>query len=249
MTTFLTHPHGHKIAYEKCEGHGPCVVFLSGFKSDMTGSKAAFLHGWCKREGRAFLRLDYSGHGQSGGDFMQGTIGGWLSDARHVLEAALPEGDFILVGSSMGAWLALLLAKEYSARVRGFVGIASAPDFTELLVWEQFSDVQKETLEQKGVVYLPSCYGEEPYPMTRTLLHEARAHMLMGSPIVLPCPVRLLHGMSDDDVPYTLPIALAENITAEDVNLTLIKHGDHRLSKPENLELLRQKVEELASYC
>jgi pimeloyl-ACP methyl ester carboxylesterase len=229
-------PDGTPLAFRRRAGRGPGVVFLGGFHSDMTGSKAQFLDGWCAARGRAFLRFDYSGHGASGGRFADGTIGRWAADAEAAL-TALTEGPQILVGSSMGGWIALLLALRQRARVAALVGIAPAPDFTEELMWAQFPEEVRAAILRDGQWARPSEYGE-PYPITRALIEDGRNHLLLGAPIALEVPVRLLHGQADPDVPWRHSLRIAERITGDDVQVTLVKGGDHRLSTPADLALL-----------
>lgn len=224
------------LAYRAIDGKGPGVVFLGGFHSDMTGSKAAYLAEWCAARGRAFLRFDYSGHGVSGGRFDAGTIGRWAEDAAAVL-TALTEGPQILVGSSMGGWIALLLALRHPGRVAGLIGIAAAPDFTEELMWAQFPAEIRARIERDGAWTRPSAYGDG-YPITRALIEDGRNHLLLNGPIALDMPVRLLHGQDDPDVPWQHSLRLAERLAGTDVEVTLIKDGDHRLSRSQDLSLL-----------
>lgn len=231
---------GHRIAYCKTDGREPCVIFFSGFKSDMTGTKATALEAFCAARGQAFVRFDYSGHGQSSGEFTEGTIGAWKHDALQVLDQ-LGGDKNILIGSSMGAWIALLVARERMNRVAGFIGIASAPDFTEQLIWEKLSAVEKSQLVEQGVYYAPSCYGQEPYPITRTLIEEARQHLLLTGNRQLATghfPIRLIHGTNDEDVPWQHAVKLMEQLPGTDVTLTLIKGGNHRLSEAGDLQTL-----------
>lgn len=232
---------GVELAWKRHTGAGPTVVFLPGFKSDMEGSKALFLADWARETGRALLRLDYSGHGMSGGRFEEGTIGLWTEDALAVIDATT-EGPLLLVGSSMGGWIGLNLALARPARVAGFVGIAAAPDFTETLIWQPMPEAQRAELITRGVLYAPSDYGD-PLPITRALIEDGRRHLLMGAEIPLTCPVRLLQGQRDAEVPWQTAVALAERIAAADVRVTLIKDGDHRLSRPADLAVLRETVE------
>jgi len=224
------------LAYRKLEGKGPGVVFLGGFHSDMTGSKAAYLAEWCASRGRAYLRFDYSGHGASGGRFEDGTIGRWTADAAMALET-LTQGPQILVGSSMGGWIALLLGLRHPERVAGLIGIAAAPDFTEELMWAQFSDAVRDQIQREGSWERPSAYGDA-YPITRALIEDGRRHLILGAPIALDVPVRLLHGQADADVPWQHSLRIAERVVSQNVEVTLVKDGDHRLSTPENLALL-----------
>lgn len=241
----LTLPDGRALAYVASEGAEPGVVFLPGFKSDMGGAKAMHLEAWAKARGRAFLRFDYTGHGASSGAFDEGCIGDWLRDALDVFDARAG-GMQVIVGSSMGGWIGLLLALRRPERVAGFVGIAPAPDFTEKLVWEAFPDAQRSQLLEEGRVLIPDCYGGAPYPITRRLVEEGRKHLLLDAPIAVSCPVRLLHGMQDADVPWRMSALLMEKLASPDVRLTLIKDGNHRLSRPEDLRLIAGAVEECA---
>jgi pimeloyl-ACP methyl ester carboxylesterase len=232
----LPAPDGTPLAFRRLEGRAPGVVFLGGFHSDMTGSKAEFLAAWCAARGRAFLRFDYAGHGASGGRFEDGTIGRWASDAEAVL-TRLTEGPQILVGSSMGGWIALLLALRHPTRVAGLIGIAAAPDFTEELMWQHFPAEVREAITQSGQWLRPSPYGDA-YPITRALIEDGRRHLLLGAPIAITAPVRLLHGQQDADVPWQHSLRIAERVTGRDVEVTLVKDGDHRLSTAANLALL-----------
>jgi pimeloyl-ACP methyl ester carboxylesterase len=217
---------------------GVGVVFLGGFNSDMTGSKAEFLAGWCEARGTPFLRFDYSGHGASGGRFVDGTIGRWAADAATVIEALAP-GPQVLVGSSMGGWIALLLARARAPRA--LVGIAPAPDFTEDLMWASFTPDQRAAITRDGVWHRPSDYGA-PYPITRALIEDGRDHLLLRGPLVLDVPVRILQGMQDPDVPWRHALRIAEAITGADVRVSLVKDGDHRLSRPQDLALLGETL-------
>lgn len=234
---FLSTNDGRRIAYHLHEGNGPTVVFMGGFNSNMEGAKALALDAFCRERRQAFLRFDYTGHGQSSGDFVEGAIGCWKQDALDIVQHCAGERP-LLVGSSMGAWIALLVVQALKGAASGLVGIASAPDFTENLIWKQLDDEQKLQLEEKGVFYAPSCYGEEPYPITRRLIEEGRNHLLLGKCIALDIPVRLLHGTHDQDVPWQTSIKLMEQLQSSDARLTLVKGGDHRLSNPEQLSLI-----------
>ena len=233
-----------RLAYAHLAGRQPGVVFLPGFRSDMQGSKALALREHCLATGRALLRFDYSGHGESAGRFEDGTIGQWAADAIAVFDA-LTEGPQVLVGSSMGGWIALLLARARPDRIAGLIGIAPAPDFTETLMWPEFTDAQRAELMAKGVLYLPSQYGD-PTPVTRALIEDGKLHNVLDAPIPLDCPVRILHGMQDPDVPWRHALRLVDALAGKDVRLHLIKDGDHRLSRPEDLALLAQTLDSLA---
>ena len=231
---------GVELAWARQEGRGPTVVFLPGFRSDMTGDKATALAAFCAERGQAMLRFDYSGHGASGGRFEDGTIGRWTDDALAVIDR-LTEGPLVLVGSSMGGWIALLAALARPDRVAALIGIAAAPDFTEALMWQAMTFEQRATLMRDGVLHRPSQYGE-PYPITRALIEDGRTRLLLNAPIALDCPVRLLHGQEDPDVPWELALRIAERVTSRDVQVILVKDGDHRLSRPQDLALLRRTL-------
>jgi pimeloyl-ACP methyl ester carboxylesterase len=230
------------IAYNKLEGKTPTVVFLSGFKSDMGGTKALYLETVCKEIGQSFIRFDYSWHGASEGKFEDGTISQWLSDTLKIVDE-LTTGKIILVGSSMGGWLALLTALQRPNRIKALIGIAPAPDFTESLIWEKFSEKQKSEVLQNGKTLIPNCYDDqEAYPITRNLIEDGRKHLLLGKTIAITCPIRLIHGMQDDDVPYQYSEKISAAVESKDVQIAYIKNGDHRLSTPENLELLKSQL-------
>ena len=232
-----------RIAYHHSEGENPGVFWLGGFMSDMTGGKASELHRHADAEGWQFTRFDYGGHGQSSGKFEDGTIGLWLAHALAMFDT-ITTGKQVLVGSSMGGWMMLQLALARPERVAGLVGIASAPDFTEDLIWNAFTDVQHEEMRGNNRVMVKNCVpGEADYPITRQLVEEGRNHLLMQKPTLpITCPVHLIHGMQDPDVPYTLSLKIAEKLAREDVTVSLVKNGDHRMSTPDNLALLKQAV-------
>lgn len=232
-----------RLAYARLPDAGPGVMFLGGFRSDMQGSKALALRDHCAAQNRAFLRFDYGGHGASAGRFVDGTIGQWAADALAVLDA-LTDGPQILVGSSMGGWIALLLARARPDRVAGFVGIAPAPDFTETLMWPGFSSAQRDTIIRDGVLHLPSEYGE-PTPITRALIEDGERQGVFGRPIALDGPVRILQGMQDPDVPWRHAIRLMDALEGADARLILVKDGDHRLSRPQDLRLLTDTLDQL----
>jgi len=241
---FLDAGSGVSIAYHRLPGKSPGVVFLGGFMSDMTGSKALALETFCRARGQAFLRFDYQGHGASSGTFEDGTIGLWAGDALTAI-SHLSEGPQILVGSSMGGWIALLVALKLAPRIAGLVGIAAAPDFTEDLIWAAMPPEKREKLQRDGVIYEPSQYGERPYGITHELIRDGRKHLLLREPVKLRCPVRLLQGMLDPDVPWQRSLRLADKLEGGDVRVTLVKDGDHRLSREADLALLCRTVEEL----
>ncbi|WP_029010620.1 alpha/beta hydrolase [Azospirillum halopraeferens] len=236
------------IAYRHTPGRPgdgrPGVMFLGGFMSDMTGTKARALEARAVAEGIAFTRFDYGGHGASSGRFEDGTIGAWLDDALAVLDA-VPRGPQVLVGSSMGGWMMLLVARQRPERVAGLVGIASAPDFTEDLIWARLDEATRATILREGRWHRPSAYFDTPKPVTRTLIEEGRNHLLLRAPVPFAGPVRLLHGMRDEDVPWQTSVRLAEALTTADVRLTLVKDGDHRLSRDSDLDLIARAVGEL----
>jgi pimeloyl-ACP methyl ester carboxylesterase len=234
-----------RLAWARLPGRGPGVVFLPGFRSDMQGSKALALRDHCAATGRAFLRFDYGGHGDSDGRFEDGTIGSWAADALALFDA-LTEGPQLLVGSSMGGWIALLLARQRPERIAGFIGLAPAPDFTEALMWPAFAAEQRLALQRDGVIHLESQYGD-PTPVTRALIEDGKRQLVLNAPIPLRCPVRILQGMADPDVPWRHAVRLVEALESQDVRLLLVKDGDHRLSRPEDLALLRATVEELTA--
>lgn len=241
--SFLVTPQRRRIAYRLTDGRGPAVLFCGGFKSDMAGSKALHLQAWAEASGRAFLRFDYSGHGASGGAFLDGAIGDWFQDARAVLD--LIAGPVVLVGSSMGGWISLLLARECPERIAGLVGIAAAPDFTEDSMWQGFSPDQRRALERDGRVSLPSDYSDEPYVITRRLIEDGRTHLVLRDALPLPFPVRLLQGTDDTDVPPAVALRLLDHATGPDIRLTLVKGADHRFSTPDCLAMIEAAVTEI----
>jgi pimeloyl-ACP methyl ester carboxylesterase len=238
-----------RIAVRAREGAPPGLFWLGGFNSDMKGTKALALDAWAAEHGRGCVRFDYSGHGESGGAFVDGTIGRWLEESVAVFERFC-SGPQIVIGSSMGGWMALLLARELAKRpdsrasLAGLVLIAPAPDFTEVLMWNGFSPEVKREIETNGVWLRPSQYGE-PYPITRALIEEGRNHLLLGSAIEVGCPVRILQGAQDPDVPWKHAFALAHRLPADDVVLTMIQDGDHRLSRPQDIARMLAAVAEI----
>jgi len=241
---FLKTPEGRSIAFRQTEGRGPGVVFLGGFKSDMEGTKAVWLEDLARRKGRAFLRFDYSGHGQSSGAFTEGAIGDWAEDAMAVM-SALCDGPQVLVGSSMGGWISLLVARAMPDRVAGLVTVAAAPDFTEDSMWAGFCDDQKAEMARTGRVELPSEYDDGPYVITRRLIEEGRDQLVLRSPLPLPFPVRFLQGTADADVDVSVALRLLDHAAGEDMRLTLVKGADHRFSTPECLGLIGDAVTEV----
>ena len=245
MTDHLTTPQGRRIAYVQTPGQGPGVVFLGGFMSDMTGTKAVFLQDWAERHGRAFLRFDYSGHGQSSGTFEEGCIGDWFEDALAVIEART-EGPQVLIGSSMGGWIALQIARAMPGRVKGLVGIAPAPDFTEDSMWAGFSEAERTRLMTEGRIVIPSDYSPDGYPITRRLIEEGRQRLVLRAPLPLPFPVRILQGTADTDVPPAVALRLMEHAECDDLRLTLVKGADHRFSTPACLAMIAAAVDEVS---
>ena len=238
------------IAVRRRDGAAPGLFWLGGYKSDMAGTKAQALAGWARQHGRACVRFDYSGHGESGGSFTDGTIGRWLGETLAVFDACC-RGPQVAIGSSMGGWLALLLARALRERrapapasLAGLVLVAPAVDFTEELMWKRFTPEIKRELAETGMWARPSQYSPEPYLVTRQLIEEGRKHLLLGGMIETGCPVRILQGVQDPDVPWQHAKALVARFACDDVVLTLIKDGDHRLSRPEDIERLIRAVAE-----
>lgn len=237
----LERPGQASLAYVSRPGRSPTVLFLAGFRSDMTGGKALALERHCAAIGQAFCRFDYAGHGASGGRFEDGCIGDWCQDALAILDQVI-EGPVVLVGSSMGGWIALLVALARPERVQGLVGIAVAPDFTEDLIRPSLSAAQTATLARDGVIHLPSAYGE-PTPITRRLLDDGAKHLVLRAPVPIRCPVHLLHGQQDPDVPWQTSLRLAARLESHAVTVELVKDGDHRLSREEDLRRLTAAVD------
>ncbi len=232
------------------KGASPPVVWLGGFKSDMRATKATALDEWAERNGRAFVRFDYSGHGESGGAFEEGTISRWLEDALAVIERYVRERP-IFVGSSMGGWVSLLAARHLMGKrpdlaPAGMVLIAPAVDMTERLMWGRFPEDLRRSVQETGVYHRPSAYSDAPYPITLNLIEDGRRHLLLDRPIQTGCPVHILQGMEDPDVPWSHALELVEHLPGDSVSLTLIKDGDHRLSRPEDIERLIAAVAAIA---
>jgi len=242
--SYITTPQGRRIAYHKSEGQAPGVVFLGGFKSDMEGTKALHLEAWARSEGRAFLRFDYSGHGQSSEAFTDGSIGEWAEDAIAAI-SELTTGPQILVGSSMGGWIALLLCKAMPERIAGLVGVATAPDFTEDSMWAGFSNAQKEELAKNGLIELPSDYADDPYVITEKLIEDGRNQLVLRSPLNLPFPTRFLQGTADEDVDMSVALQLLDHAVGSDIRLTLVKDADHRFSDESCLALIVASIEDV----
>jgi pimeloyl-ACP methyl ester carboxylesterase len=240
---YLARADGVRIAYHRTPGDSPGLVFLGGFASDMDGSKALALEAYAQARGRAFLRFDYQGHGQSSGQFAEGTIGQWRDDALSALDQ-LTQGPQVLVGSSMGGWIMLLAALARPERIAGLVGIAAAPDFTDDLMWARMTAQQQQEVEDKGVWHMPSDYGD-PLPVTHQLIGEGRKHKLLDGPIGIACPVRLLQGTADEEVPADWALKLQNALTSDDVEATLVKDADHRMSSERDLQRLRDTLDRL----
>jgi pimeloyl-ACP methyl ester carboxylesterase len=244
-TAFLDRPDGHRLAYRKVEGAGPTVIWLGGFHSDMAGTKAEILSDWAKAKGRAYLRFDYFGHGESSGDFRDGTIGRWREDALAAIDA-LTEGPLILVGSSMGGWIGCLIALARPERVKGLVLIAPAADMTDKLIEPGLPPEAKTALADRGVWTRPSLY-DDGYPITAALLEEGRRWSILPGPVPVHAPLHVLQGAADPDVPWRHALALTQAWSGEDVVFTLIRDGDHRLSRPQDLRRLIAAVEDMAA--
>ena len=243
LMEFLITKTGRRLAYVQTAGRAPGVVFLGGFMSDMSGTKALYLEAWCKEQGLAFLRFDYSGHGASSEAFTDGCVGDWAGDAQAVIEE-LTEGKQILVGSSMGGWISILIAQRLPDRLAGLVTIAAAPDFTEDGFWAGFNEDTRRCLLKEGVVNIPSDYGD-PYPITKRLIEDGRSHLVLRNPLSLQFPVRLLQGDEDMDVSVELANILFSHIEGPDVQLRLLKGADHRFSAPNALALMKAAISDV----
>jgi len=239
--SYLQTAHKTKIAYHRTYGKGPGIVFLPGFMSDMEGGKATALEAWCIREGRAFVRFDYQGHGISEGKFTDGTIGLWSKDTLAVIDQ-LTEGPQIIVGSSMGGWISLLAAKARPGRIKGLVGLAAAPDFTVRMWNEDFDEATRNEVRQKGYMLRACDYGDDPYTITKALIEDGWANRVLAAPINLDIPVRLIQGTEDPDVPWQTAQLIADKITGDDVEVILVPGGDHRLSRDLDLRRLCRVV-------
>ena len=240
---YLETAQGRRIAYNKTEGAGPTILFLSGLKSDMEGTKAVALEAWAQAQGRAFVRFDYSGHGISSGDFAEGSIGDWHEDTLELVDKVI-EGPIVAVGSSMGGWQSLLLSRERPDRVVGLVTIAAAPDFTEDGYWAGFSDAERATLEREGFLRIPSEYDED-YIITKRLIEDGRDRLVLRMPLELNFPVRFLQGTEDTAVPTEQALRLLDHATGPDMRLTLVKDADHRFSDDTCLRLIEASVEDV----
>ncbi|MFC2953923.1 alpha/beta hydrolase [Marinicaulis aureus] len=243
---FLDGPHG-RLAYRQRAGEDagrPGIVWLGGYRSDMLGTKAEHLDQWAQANRRSYLRFDYSGHGESEGRFEDGSIGDWAADALAIIDAKT-QGSQILIGSSMGGWIAALTALKLPDKAAAIIFIAPAPDFTEKLMWPSFTAAQQETLMQDGKLELPSDYSDEPDLYTRKLIEDGRNHLIMDGPVAIRCPVRILQGMKDDAVPYIHALHFAALLESDDVEILLTPGGDHRLSTPPDLERLTRTLDRL----
>ncbi len=237
-TQILTRRDGATIAYRHLEGDNPGIVFLHGLNSDKDGTKAVALLDLCRREGRGFLAMDMFGHGESSGDFMDGTISRWVDDVYDVM-LQVCSGPQVVVGSSMGGWIMLRVALEQPSLVSGLIGIAAAPDFTEDLMWAAMSAADREHLQSHGFIEQPSEYSDDPYIISLKLIEDGRENLVLRAPIPITKPVHLLHGQQDDDVPWRVSLDVQDKVEGEDVTVTLVKDGDHRLSREQDLDLLR----------
>lgn len=244
--TFIKRQDGEKIACRLRPGRGPTILWLGGFRSDMDGTKAQAVDAWAQQTGHAFVRFDYFGHGLSSGTFEDGTISRWRDDALSVLDAHCT-GDVIAIGSSMGAWIALLLALARPQTIKALTLIAPAPDFTEKLMWQGFDQDTRRLIVERGVYYEPSDYGDEPTPVTHALIEDGRRHLVMDNTISFAGPVRILQGLKDDSVPWSYALELMARLSSEDIVFTLSKNGDHRLSAPEDLSRLITTLDDLCA--
>jgi pimeloyl-ACP methyl ester carboxylesterase len=243
---FLRVPDGRRLAFQRVPGKRPGVLFCGGYTSDMTGTKARALESFCRAQGRAFTRFDYSGHGASSGDFADGTIGLWAEDALGIVDRATA-GPLLVVGSSMGGWIMLLVALARPERVAGLIGVAAAPDFTADLLLPRATPDQRRALAGQGYWMQASAYGGEPYPVTRRFLEEADEHLVLRASLPIKCPVHLLHGQRDPDVPWQTALRLTDRLQSDHVTIELIKAGDHRLSSPPDLARITAAIERLAA--
>jgi pimeloyl-ACP methyl ester carboxylesterase len=237
---------GVRLACARQPGAAPTFVWLPGFRSDMAGSKARALAQWADARGRALLRFDYSGHGRSEGAFQDGTISRWLADTLAVLDTQ-SEGPLVLAGSSMGAWLALLAARARPARTAGLLLIAPAADFTEALIWERLSTAEQRRLAETGRLERPSAYDAEPDVITRALIEDGRAHLVLGAPIAFAGSVRIVQGKADPDVPWRHARRLADNFASGAAAIDFIDGGDHRLARPEDITRILAAADDLAA--
>lgn len=241
--SILQRPDGQRLAYVRHLGRMPAVVFLGGFRSDMTGTKAMALDAWARARGQAFLRFDYFAHGASDGDFAEATVGRWRADALAAIATLPADARLVLVGSSMGGWIMLSIASELRARLAGLVGIAVAPDFTQELIWPELSPAEQAQMRRDGHLLRPSRYSAEPDILTLRLIEEGADHRVLDKPLAVDCPVHLLHGTADPEVPWQLAQRALDHIETPDGTLTLIKDGDHRLSTEREIARLIATIE------
>ena len=250
--SYLKTENGHELAYFQTHfeeaADKPGIIFLGGLMSDMTGTKAIALETFCHTHKLNYIRFDYVGHGMSSGAFTDGTIGLWKENVTAILDA-LTDTPQIIVGSSLGGWLMLHAALARPDKVAGLVGVASAPDFTENLMWQIFTQEQKDMITKEGIYQMPSDYNDTPYPITLALIEDGREHLLLNDPIDITCPVRLVHGMKDDDVPYAISIDLAKHLVSQDVCVRLVKQGDHRMSDDIAIQEVLAAVKEMLAIC
>lgn len=237
---YITNRRGQKLAYMSSEGESPTIVFCGGYRSDMTGTKAEAFENFCKERGQAYVRFDYSGHGSSDGDFNDGTIGAWADDAITILDEVV-KGDVVLIGSSMGGWIAFLVAKARAERIRGMIGIAAAPDFTEDL-YSRLSEEEKQLLVERGYAEIPNDYSNEPYHFPLSFYEEAKQHLILKYPPRFDFPVHLFQGMLDKDVLPQMVQLIQAAMPATPIDATFIEDGDHRLSRPQDISLICEKI-------
>lgn len=240
---YINGQQGRRIAYHHTKSSDPTVIFCGGYMSDMEGTKALFLEKSCKELGHSYVRFDYSGHGKSSEEFVDGTIGTWAEDALTVIDE-ITKGELIIIGSSMGGWIGLLVSLARKERVKAFIGIAAAPDFTRELMWDSYSSAIRETLKRDGLYLKPSDYSDEPYKVSYRLIQDGENHILLNKTIDLVCPVRLFHGLLDQDVPSSYSTRIAEKLSSKDVVISFNKTGDHRLSSDADLNRLKQAIME-----
>jgi pimeloyl-ACP methyl ester carboxylesterase len=250
--SILASKDGVNLAYHHHPGRAPAVVFLGGFRSAMSGNKAMFLEHWCGQRGQAYVRMDYRGHGESSGEFEAACVSDWVADVEAVL-AHICEQELLLVGSSMGGWIATLIARAWAQdherpAIQGLIGMAAAPDFTRRGLWQRLDARARAEIATNGVTYVPSDYDDGPYPITAKLIDDGAHNLVLDSPLVLPMPVRLLHGANDADVPWSHSQVLLEHMDSEDASLTIVKGADHRLSEDAHLRLLARTVAELSGF-
>jgi pimeloyl-ACP methyl ester carboxylesterase len=243
--SILQRPDGKRLAYVTHGMRSPAVVFLGGFRSDMTGTKALALDRWARQRDQAFLRFDYFAHGASEGDFADATIGRWREDALAAIGVLPRDAKLVLIGSSMGGWIMLSIAAELRARLAGLVGIAIAPDFTQELIWPELSPEEQAEMKRSGRLLRPSQYSDQPDILTLRLIKEGADHLVLDKPLAVDCPVHLLHGTHDPDVPWRHSLRALQHIQTPQGTLTLIKDGDHRLSREDDIARLIATVEAL----